>query len=87
METETAPRPAPALGSRFRGNDGGRVCGTRGSCGGGGPFDRLRANGISKRACDVGWWGSVPAITVGVRAGPAPLDTGFRRYDDGGREE
>ena len=47
-EAEAAPRRAPALGSRVRGNDGGRgVRDVAGAGGGGGPFDRLRANGIS----------------------------------------
>ena len=36
-----------------------------------GPFDRLRANGISKRACDVGWWGRAAARrTSGYRLSP-----------------
>ena len=38
-ERETAPPGAPALGSRFRGNDDG-----------GRPFDRLRANGVARGA-------------------------------------
>ena len=42
-----------------------------GAVGGGGPFDRLRANGISKRACDVGWWGRATARrTSGYRLSP-----------------
>ena len=73
-EAETAPRRAPALGSRFRENDGGGVCGTRTLCGagpGGALLDRLRANGIAKRACDVGWWGSAAARrTSGYRLSP-----------------
>ena len=49
----------------------GGVCGTRGRVGGGVPFDRLRANGISKRACDVGWWGRAAARrTSGYRLSP-----------------
>ena len=53
-EMETAPRRAPALGSRFRGNDG-----VVGGSGEGcwwwwGPFDRLRANGIRERVCGGG---------------------------------
>ena len=88
---ETAPRMAPApvglgtvLGyvagiSRERRLE---VCGTRGCCGWGRePFDRLRANGISKRACGVGWWRSVPLRQA---QGARNLDTGFRRYDGGG---
>ena len=36
-----------------------------------GPFDRLRANGISKRACGVGWWGRAAAWrTSGYRLSP-----------------
>ena len=62
------PHPAP-LDSCLRRNDAGSSagttvgeCGTRGGCGWGRePFDRLRANGISKRACDVGWWGRAAA--------------------------
>ena len=45
--------------------------GRAGAVGGGGPFDRLRANGISKRVCDVGWWGRVAARrTSGYRLSP-----------------
>ena len=72
-----APRRAPALGSRFRENDGGRgerrweSAGRAGAVGGGGPFDRLRANGNAKRACDVGWWGRAAARrTSGYRLSP-----------------
>ena len=53
QETETPLRRAPALDSRFRGNDDGGVrVGKCWRCWGGGPFDRLRANGIGERACD-----------------------------------
>ena len=45
-ERETAPPGAPALGSRFRGND------ERGR-----PFDRLRANGVARGAGGVTWGG------------------------------
>ena len=35
------------------------------------PFDRLRANGNAKRACDVGWWGRAAARrTSGYRLSP-----------------
>ena len=40
----------------------------------GGPFDRLRANGFAERAC------GGEGLVVGAPH-PAPLDTGFRRYD------
>ena len=48
------------------------------------PFDRLRANGIGKRA-HYGEWGSRRCDGAGGGGAPplAPLDTGFRRYDDG----
>ena len=52
-------------------------------------FDRLRANGLAERAC-VGVWGVGKAREAcGWDAPPvAPLDTGFRRYDElGGRNE
>ena len=78
----TAPRPSGFLPSHgmaplgvvraFDGNDGWRCAGRAGAGGGtGGPFDRLRANGISKRACDVGWWGRAAARrTSGYRLSP-----------------
>ena len=52
----------------------GLALGARVRVGGRAPFDRLRANGFVGRACKGG-------VVVGC---PAPLDTGFRRYDDGG---
>ena len=49
-----------------------RVCGPARAAGGGGSFDRLRANGVGRRACGGGW---------GMRWGwrrPAPRPSGYR---------
>ena len=78
-----APRRAP-LDTGFRRYDGGGGCAGRQVLavlgrGGGGPssalrtgFDRLRAKGIAKRACD-GEWG----MRLGRRR-PAPCPSGYR---------
>ena len=80
-----APRAAPLPWvPAFAGTTVGGACGTRGGCGGGGPFDRLRANGISKRACDVGWWGRAAARAPLDTGTAAPLDSCLRRNDSGG---
>ena len=54
-----APRPCPGFPLSREGRWG--VCGPVGAAGGGGPFDRLRANGFGKRACGGEWgmrWGT-----------------------------
>ena len=65
-----SPRTCPGFPLSRERRWGGAV-GRAGAGGGGGPFDRLRANGISKRACDVGWWGRAAARrTSGYRLSP-----------------
>ena len=53
-EAETAPHRAPALDTGFRRYDGGGSAGRAWAGGCGGPFDRLRANGIAHRPAPVG---------------------------------
>ena len=49
------------------------------------PFESLRVIGFSKRPYGgVGEWGMRRGLVVGVALPVAPLDTGFRRYDNSG---
>ena len=77
------PRRAP-LGTGFRRYDGGGVGDWRElQVAEGGPFDRLRANGLARCACD-GMGLAVGAPHVAV----APLDSCLRRNDEkGGRND
>ena len=88
---EETPRPAPLWIPAFAGTTvgvGARV-GKCWRCWGGGPpssalrtgFDRLRANELGVRALRRGVG---DAMGDGDAPRRAPLDTGFRRYDDGG---
>ena len=86
---EETPRAAPLWIPAFAGTTMG-VCGSASAGGVGvrGPpssalrtgFDRLRGNGLGERACD----GELGMRGGGDAPRRAPLDTGFRRYDDGG---
>ena len=81
-ETETPPRRAPALGSRFRENDGGASAGWQALLVAKG-FPLSRDGRFAKRPYD-GVWGS-QGCDGGLEWGcPAPLDSCLRRNDEWG---
>ena len=78
-----APRPSPLWIPAFAGTTMG-MCGPISAAGGVGVRVPLRRDGrFARRACDGVGVGDAAGVGGGGAPPLAPLDTGFRRYDDG----
>ena len=78
MADGETPRASPLWIPAFAGMTRVGECGPARAGGVGGPFDRLRANGLGERACGGEWgmrWGD------GAAPRGAPLDSCLRRND------